>query len=183
MADLLTLADARAAITTATASGDLANDALVTSYINAVTPVIEEMSQPVTTLTRTRTADGGMAAVMLPWRFSAVTSITESGSLLTSDDYVAAGDDGLIYRAPDGARWASGRRNVTVVVTTGVTTVPGNQKLAAQLLFAHLWRLRQGPRPAFNQPGGDVVFTPTGFAVPNAVAELLVATPPLPGFA
>lgn len=184
--ELLTIAEAReAAATAGTPTGELASDALVQRYIDAVVPVIEDLSRPVAQLDRTRTVDGGREAIMLPWPFAAVVSVVESGAELEAGEYVPAGDIGIIYRGSSRSPglWAAGRRNIVVTVTVGVTTVPGNQKLAAAMLFAHLWRTRQGPRPVFNQGGGDAVYTPSGFAVPNAVAELLVATPRLPGFA
>lgn len=184
--ELLTLADAReAAASAGTPAGELSNDALVQKYIDAVVPVIEDLSRPVAQLDRSRTCDGGREAIMLPWPFTAVVSVVESGATLTDGDYVPAGEVGIMYRGSSLSprMWTAGRRNVVVTVTVGVAKVPGNQKLAAGLLFAHLWRTRQGPRPQFGQGGGDVVYTPAGFAVPNAVAELLVATPKLPGFA
>ncbi len=184
--ELLTLTEAReAAASAGTPVGELSNDALVQRYIDAVVPLIEDLSRPVAQLDRSKTVDGGREAIMLPWPFAAVVSVVESGAELTAGDYVPAGEVGIIYRGSSLSPrlWSDGRRNITVTVTVGVTQVPGNQKLAASMLFAHLWRTRQGPRPVFNQGGGDVVYTPAGFAVPNAVAELLVATPRLPGFA
>ena len=185
MTDLLSLAEARKAITTATATGELADDDLVQIYVDATVPVIEDLSQPVDKVDRTRTCDGGRQAILIPWPFSSVTSVTENGATVDASGYVADGDSGIVYRGSTTSPqlWAAGRRNVVATVSVGVDTVPGNQKLAAMMLFAHLWRTRQGPRPALNQAGGDVVYTPSGFAVPNAVAELLVATPRLPGFA
>lgn len=184
--ELLTLAEAReAAVSAGLPSGELANEPLVQRYIDAVVPVIEDLSRPVAQLDRSYAAGGGREAIMLPWPFAAVVSVMEAGQALDADEYVPAGEVGIIYRGSSLSPgvWAGGRRSITVTVTVGVTTVPGNQKLAAAMLFAHLWRTRQGPRPQFNQGGGDVVYTPAGFAVPNAVAELLVATPRLPGFA
>ncbi len=183
---LLSLTEAReAAASAGTSVGELANDELVQRYIDAVVPVIEDLSRPVAQLDRSKTADGGREAILLPWPFAAVVSIVESGATLSAGDFVPAGELGIIYRGSSTwpRAWLPGRRNIVATVTVGVTAVPGNQKLAASMLFAHLWRTRQGPRPRFDQGGGDVVYTPAGFAVPNAVAELLQATPRLPGFA
>lgn len=185
MADLLTVADAAKAVGATVGVGEFVDTALVQTYIDAAVAMIEDLSQPVTQANRTVVRDGGRSAVLLPWPFSAVVSIVEGDTTLTTDDYVADGLNGIIYRGTTiGSQlWTYGVRNVTITVAVGVTAIPGNQKLAAMQLFAHLWRTRQGPRPQFNQPGGDVVFTPSGYAVPNAVAELLVATPRFAGFA
>lgn len=181
---LLTLEEARRAAASANISrGELTDDTLVQSYIDAVVPVIEDLSRPVEQMDHSHTADGGQDAVLLPWPFMALVSVTASGVELDAESLPVSPSVGIVYRGERGVSWPVGRKNITIVATVGVTQIPGNQKLAAGMLFTHLWRARQGPhRFAANAPG-DAVYSPAGFAVPKAVAELLVATPRLPGFA
>ncbi len=197
MAVLLTADDVQGYL--GTAQGDLGNTALVDLYIAAVTPVIESLTGPITVQDRTRAMSGdGSRALAMPWPFTAVTSIVENGILLSSSDYYTEGSTGLIYRgalpgmyyiepaaSPYYLRyWPYGMDNVIVTVTTGVTVVPGNVRLAALELFKHLWSTRSGARPAFgNRSPDDAPYVPSGFAVPHKVTELLLSTPQLPGFA
>jgi hypothetical protein len=73
---------------------------------------------------------------------------------------------------------------VTVVVTVGSAgTIPANVTLAAKELLRHMWNRRQGPRPAFGNPGQGESTTPSGYLIPNFVAALLKPSTGLPGFA
>jgi hypothetical protein len=180
---LITVDDVQADMGTNT--GDLGNTQLVQSYIDALTPAIEYLAGPLITVNRTLALDGGDDSVMLPWAFSAVVSVVESGVTLNPGDYVPDGTVGILWRGTTLAPnlWYPGRRNIVVTVTTGLTAVPGNVRLAALLLFRHLWETRLPRRQSQPQDG---VMTPAGFLIPNRVAELLISTAAvnrMPGFA
>lgn len=180
-ASLLTVAELRSLLNVAT--GELADADLVQTYIDAVTEVVEDLSRPIIDGPRTLTFSGAGSALTAPWPFSSVTSVVESGVTLTGSDYYFNGDAGIIWRGTStaGLSWATGSDNVTVVVQAG--SVPtGAQTLAAVKLFKHLWRDRTMPRLS-GTFAPDTTYTPSGFAVPHEVAELLMTVPRFPGFA
>lgn len=167
-------------------AGDLANDALLQEYIDAVTLVIEDASRPAASESRTYTVDGGRNAITLPVPFVSVTSVVESGVTLSASDYVAYGAAGVLYRGSTKLPWSWvwGVRNIVVTVTVGSAgTVPANVTLAAKELLRHMWGRRQGPRPSMGLPGAGEVATPAGYLMPHFVEAALKASPSLPGFA
>lgn len=187
MADILTLADARAALRLPAA--DTSNDAdLTATYIPAVTPIVEDMVGPQTVHNGlTWTADGGSRTVVLPTAVTAVTQVVESDQVLTTDDFVVDLVNGILTRgstlAP--ALWAPGVQNIVVTYNAG-TAAPKNVVLAARIILAHLWQSdQQGARPEFGTNDVEVVQTPSGFAIPRRAYELLQAaeTDDVPGFA
>lgn len=178
---LITLEDARASL--GWGAADIANNSDLEDYIEAATPVIENITGPLLVKSQTFTFDGGVSAVLLPVRFTSVTSITESGTAIT--DFVADPLSGIIYAgATSGVRsFASGVQNIVVVVSVGSATIPPNVILATRELVRHLWQIgRQGSRPAYGQDAGAEI-VPSGFAVPRRVIELLEASPRVAGFA
>lgn len=192
---MLTVADVQSFM--GSAQGDLGNVPLVQLYIDAVVPVIESLSQPLTLDTRVRVMTGnGQRALAMPWPFTSVMSIIENGVALAATDYYTEGSSGLIYRgaivgtfstSPASTflnYWPYGMDNIVVTVAIGAAIAPGNVKLAALELFKHLWATRGGSRPAFGgRTSDDTPYVPSGFAVPHKVTELLLATPQMPGFA
>jgi hypothetical protein len=182
-AALITVADVQNFM--GASSGDLSNDALVQTYIDAVTEVIESYTQPIVDGPRTVTFSGGTSSLVLPFPFSSVTSITESGVTLTGTDYYADGVAGIISRGTTTAAlgWAYGSRNIVVVVQTG-STPTATQTTAALELFKHMWSRRNAPRPALGNVAPDgYAMSPAGYLVPNFVEALLCVTPSFPGFA
>lgn len=179
---LITLADAKASLGIPTAT--TANDADIERYIEAATPVIENITGPLLAGSRVYSVDGGVAAVLVGSRFNAVTSVTESGAVIT--DYVADGESGIIFAGSQaGSRtFTSGVRNIIVTVTVGSATIPPNITLATRELVRHWWQLgRQGNRPAFGNEGVGDVSVPSGFAVPRRVIELCEPNRRTAGFA
>lgn len=176
---LIDLADAKASLGITTTTND--ND--IQRYIGAATPVIEKITGPILLGSRTYTCDGGRAAVVLPYRFNSVTSVTESGTLTT--DYHAAPSQGIVYAGTTtaGRTFADGVGNIVVVVAVGNIAVPENVALAARELVRHWWQLgRQGNRPQFGNDGALEVAN--GFGVPTRrVMELCAPNADLGGFA
>jgi hypothetical protein len=182
---LITLAQARASIYGDTiATAPTSNDADIEDYIEAATPVIENIVGKLIAGSHTQTFDGGSGALVLSTRFNAVTSVTESGVVIS--DYFADPDAGIIYAGTTtaGRSFASGNRNIVAVVTVGSATIPANVQLAARELVTHWWRIgRQANRPGVAQAQSAAPEVSTGFAVPRRVIELLQSDPRLPGFA
>jgi len=114
---LITLAEARASL--GWNATDTGNDADLEDYIEAATPVIENITGPVLVKARTFTFDGGVDRLVVPVRFTSVTSVVEDGVAIT--DYVAEPTAGLITAGETtGSRYfSSGIQNVVVTVSVG----------------------------------------------------------------
>lgn len=165
---LITLADAKLSL--GKSVGDTSSDADIENYIEAATPVIENITGPMIARNRTYVRDGGGVIVVDP--FNSIVSVTESGVAVT--DFVANGTAGIVTAGTSSTTRAfkAGVGNVVVVASVGSATIPPNIQLAARELVRFWWQLgRQGNRPAFgNEMPSEVV--PSGFAVPRRVIEL-----------
>lgn len=187
MADILTLADARAALRLA--ASDTSNDTdLSNTYIPAVTPMVEDLTGPILTQTGlTWTVDGGRTYVTLPSKVTAVTQVTETGvTLVANVDYTVNLRAGVITRGSVQQPYIflPGQQNIVVTYNVGTGVIPPNVKLAARIILVQLFRADQtGARPQFGQPDNDTVTTPSGFAIPKRAFELLQPTQDVPGFA
>lgn len=158
-----------------------AQDADITTYVQAATPVIEGMIGPVLPASKVRSFDGGKTAVVLPDRANAVTSVAEGGSAIT--DYVFDTDACVIYAgAPAGSRtFLDGVGAVVVSYTVGYADVPLTIQLAARELVRHWWQNgKQANRPAFGEEP-EPVNLPLGVPT-KRLAELLQPYMDLPGF-
>jgi len=178
---LITLEYAREGVNWAASVGTT-NDADLTTYVQAATPVIESIVGPVLVVSRTRSFAGGGSAVVLPERAATVTSVTEDGTATT--DYVFDPVANIVYAGnPAGSRtFAAGVLAVTVGYTAGYATVPKTLQLAARELVRHWWQQgKQANRPAFGEPA-EPVGPPMGFAVPKRVMELCQPYVSVPGF-
>ena len=178
---LITLEDVRKSL--GLAATDTSNDADLERYVEAATPVIENITGPLIQRTEVFYMDGGREAIVLPKRFTSVTSITQNGVAYTS--YVADPGSGVITAgtstSPD--VFEPGVRNVVVTVVTGSATIPSNVQLAARELVRFWWQQgRQANIPAFGEAPESGV-TPMGFAVPKRVMELLEPNKRIAGFA
>lgn len=173
---IISLADARNALNVP--SGTRVNDDELRLFIAATTPVIEDIAGPVLAATKVESRDGdGRTCIPLYEYPSGITSVVENGTTLAASDYYLD-SAGILWRgASKGAgRWSSTGR-IVVTYTVGSGVIPPNVILAAREEVRFLWQVgQQGQRPAFN--GGDTTtgYTPTGYAVPNRVLELLAAS-------
>lgn len=174
---LITLAEAKLSIFNSATS--TANDADVEAYIEAATPVIEDITGPMLRREVTVALDGGRPSVLLPWPVNSVVSVTVGG--VASTDHTVSLASGIIYA---GSSFAAGVSNVVVVASIGPATIPPNVKLATRELVRFWWQQgRQGNRPAFGNDGADSVDVPSGFAVPRRVVELCKPNRRVDGFA
>jgi hypothetical protein len=161
--------------TTLTGSQAAALDAIVA----AVTPEIENITGPLELTTSVYRCGPKSGAIVLPWRYVSVTSVTVDGVTVDAALYddVTRADRGILDAVNGSAPWASGQ-SVVVTAQVGSATTPTNVRLAALELASFWWvRTQQTQRQAWN---GDV---PMGFGIPQAVRDHLDPSPRLPGFA
>lgn len=190
--DLLSLAEARAALRLP--ASDTSRDAdIATTYIPAVTALVEDIVGPVVQRSQTITTAGGTSAVLLePSRLVSVTSVSDGGTTLAASDYAVDVAAGIVYRGGTTSRlcFLPGVNGVAITYIAGLAAttaaVPAPIKLAARIILANLWQGdQQGYRPEFGTPGDDsTVETPAGFTVPRQAYALLepYALSSLPSF-
>jgi hypothetical protein len=177
---LITLAEARASL--GWAANQTADNDDLERYIEAATPVIENITGPVLVKQLTFAFNGGVESIVLPVPFSSVVSVTENGVAVT--DYVADADKGIITAgtttAPD--IFEPGIDNIVVTVSVGSATIPPNVKLAARELVRYWWQQgRQANIPAF---GDAPPPAPNDYwAIPRNVQQLLQPNKRVAGFA
>jgi len=177
---IIPLADARAALNLPASA--VTNDDEIRGYIAAATAVIEDLVGPVLGATRTEVRSGGgrpgIALFDLP---AAVSQVVESGVTLTTGDW-CMDEAGVLWRGsePGAATWARGAGNVTVTYTVGGGVIAPNVLLAAREQVRFLYQQgQQSMRPQIGDAGEGYPSTPSGYAVPNRVIELL--TPSMAG--
>jgi uncharacterized phiE125 gp8 family phage protein len=184
--DIVTLTEARDYLT----ANRLADSPLLSNWITAASATIDDLAGPV--VNRTITAElhsGGTSEIRL--RFSPVSSITTvteyatdgSSTALTAETvsskpaagYLADLTRGVVWRRAAGLDYpfAGNRRSVSVTYVAGraasTSAVPYRFKQACLMTLAHLWRVEHGTGNSF----GEVATTPSGFAIPNRVIEVL----------
>ncbi|MGK5737272.1 phage head-tail connector protein [Micromonospora sp. URMC 103] len=174
MADIVTLDEVKKQLNIPL--DDTSQDDELLVYIGAVTEVVEDIVGPVTPRAVVETHDGGRNAIILrkPPILS-VTSVVEDGTTLTTADYTASLDAGILYRGT--GFWLGGRGSVTVTYQAGRQTTPVAVRLAAQELTQVNFRPQLGgdyspfdtDAPEEGIPGEVRL----GFFVPNRIRELL----------
>lgn len=173
---VLTLADAKAQLNLTVDTYDTE----LQVYIDAVTPVIEELIGPVDPREVVEQHDAGHGRDVLVVRATPVLSLTSVEPLQAGGiSYDVAGlvlnpGTGEIRRQDRGC--FRGLLNVTV--QAGRTSVSPTINLAGRMLVQHLWRTQRPARGGALPGGGDdySVSEPVvgfGYAVPNRVLELL----------
>lgn len=153
--------------------GQADRDAELTAYVQAATAVIENLVGPVLQTSKSVAFDGGITAIVLPDKATAVTSVTENGVTLTAGSYFFDPIGGIVFGGNSvyPRVFYPGRLSIVVTYTVGYATVPATLQLAARELVRFWWQQgKAANRPAY----GDAVETaaPQGFAVPKRVIEL-----------
>jgi hypothetical protein len=169
------------------AGGQTARDADITAYVQAATPIIEDIVGSCLQVSKTIAFDGGNYAINLNDNVTAITSVVEAGNPLNSaTDYMfdpianqLVGGGPIVGRA-----FYPGRLCIVVTYTAGFTTIPMNIQMATRELV-RFWvqQGKQGWRPNGQMDADSVAWTPSGFAVPKRVIELLAPNRHLGGFA
>ena len=166
---IISLADAKAALNFPTS----VNDDEVRLYIASATLVIEDIIGPVLAATRTHSFDGARSSYVLPEvEVSGITSVVVSGVIMPSTSYVLDTYSGVVR--PYLTRFIWGIQNVVITYTVGASTIPPNVILAARELVRHQYQIGQQGSAGRGRPQPDSdVFSPSGYAVPRRVIELL----------
>lgn len=167
------------------AASRAADGPMLRLYIAAATPVIEDIAGAVLLRTIEQYADGGRSGVALWERPDEIASVEVDGTAIT--DYVPNMNAAIVYRGRHGERFPDGRQIIKVTYTTGGSTIAPNVRLGTLELVRHLWQVGQqvtsGTVIEYGQQGGQIVTTPSGYAVPKRVLELCSSTYRLPGMA
>lgn len=177
---LCTLAQARASLNLS--ASDTANDTDIERYIEAATPLIEQVTGPILPRTQAYAFNGGKSAYVLPAAITAVTSVVVDGTTLAGTDYLADLASGIVYA--NGGTFSDGITNVTITATVGLPSIPPNIVLAARECVRELWQIgRQGNRPAFGNEPGDSAQISQGYVMSNRVRALCAPNVAMAGFA
>ncbi|MGW2837309.1 hypothetical protein ACWCWD_06310 [Streptomyces sp. NPDC001493] len=170
---LLTLDEAKAQ----TGTRGSGSDAEIQMYIDALTSVIEGYVGVVEQREISETVTGqGTAVVLLSTPVLAIASLTPvetGGTAVNVAGLHVDGPSGVVAYA-DRSQFTGGPW--TAVYTAGRDEAPPTIRLAALLLFQHLWRTRNGPARGASSDDSYSVSEPIpgfGYAVPNRVLELL----------
>lgn len=199
MADLCTLAQAKAALDIPTDS--TVDDAEISQWISAVTPIIEGIVGPVAARSVTESHDGGQQTIVLrQLPATEVASVTEYVGFIRYDLLVVTTpDQATAYSASfdqqagtltrrygiGSSLFAEGVDNVWVTYTAGYADIPPNVVAAAIELVRHNYEATQVAGSTFGSGDTDGSYPAlgSGFAVPNRVIELLQPNQRLPGLA
>jgi hypothetical protein len=155
-------------------------ESTIDNFIAASLIEIEHVTGPLDLRSVTYRCGSRSGALVLPWRYASVTSVTVDGTLVDASEYddVSRADRGILDPASGYNPWGWGSV-VTVVAQVGNASTPANVKLAALELCAFWWQqTQQAQRGAWSEGG-----TPMAFGMPQRVRDHLAAAPALPGFA
>lgn len=192
--DVITTAEAKLAVNIPSANTD--HDSEIEVTVSAISRMLDELCGPIVirTLTAEEYSTNGNISIELRSRpVNAITTVVEyesdgTSTTLSAEDYDTKPDDAYLLERAERPRWLARRsaglpyffpRHGTVLVTydagryASTAAVGRVFKQAAQIIFAHLWRVEQGTG---NLPFGGVEeaqVTPAGFAIPNRAARLL----------
>lgn len=165
-------------------------DADLTAYVQAATPVIEDIVGAVLPVSKVRTFDGGGSVIVLNDRIASITTVTESG--ITSPGFTFDPVSGLLYAGTTSISrtFSPGAFNITVTYMAGfaeiddVPQIPQTLKLATRELV-RFWvqQGNQAQAAPFGESVESMSYTPQGFAVPKRVMELCAPYQSIGGFA
>jgi hypothetical protein len=169
-------------------AANAARDADLTVYVQAATPVIEDIvGGPVAQVTKTVKFNGGDDEIILHDSVSSVTSVVEVGNTLNAaTDYIFDPVSNIIIGGtPVYPRiFYPGRLAMTVTYVTGFAPIPMTIQLATrELVRFWIQQGNQSQRPGYGDQVESLAYTPQGFAVPKRVMELLAPYRKLGGFA
>lgn len=143
------------------------------AFIEAATPVVEDVVGPVVVRTYTEVHNGGPVLVLDHCPVVSLTSITAvltGGSSYETTDVDTDQDTGVVRRL-DGAAFTGPLR---VAYRAGRAVIPPNITQGAKEIVRHMWdtqRGHAGTRPGLGEE--EFVTTGSGFTIPRRVMELL----------
>jgi hypothetical protein len=189
---LVVLADAKPHLNIP--STDTSHDTEIQGFIDAAQPIIEDVVGPVVPVSLDEWYDGGQTFIILRRRpLLSVEDVTEywgpaayvlaqvaTPVLGTTFSYSWEPTGRIVRRAAGGGvrSFPNGPQTVHVRYTAGRASVPANVRLATLELVHHNYQMTQQPgRPSFTgMPTEDqLATTPSGFAIPTRVLEMLQA--------
>lgn len=142
-------------------------------YIAACTPIIEDIAGALLSASKTQVADGGRPSIILHERATQILSVEANGTPVIGT--ILNQSAAILYAGERGARFPSGRQAITVTYRVGKDEILPNVRLAVRHLLRHLWSVggKPGAPKGTNVKPDGTVYTPSGFAVPKMVIELL----------
>lgn len=153
--------------------GDSTSDEELRGFIEAATPVVEDVVGPVVARAYTEVHASGSLLVL---GYSPVITLTSLVPVLTNGTTYEVADMDVdsevgVVRRLDGGRFCG---PIRVVYRAGRVIVPANISQGAKEVIRHMWdtqRGHSGARPGFGEE--EFVTTGSGFTVPRRVMELL----------
>ena len=148
-------------------------------YIDAATPVIEDLCGPVVARNVTLTFDGGRVGIPLGAAVRSVLSVSVGGVALPSSSFTFGRGSVLRYGAGQfigsggdavSARWPAGLNTVVVTARVGFDSIPPNLRGAAREQVRFLWQ--NGKQSKRGGSDADSTETPSGFLTHRRVVEL-----------
>lgn len=174
---ILSLDDAKRALRRDTGPADDDDD--LRFYLAAVTPIIEDIvgvvvPRQVTEVLWPRADASGKRQVVLAR--TPIMSVTSLSSQLQGEPLIDPSY--LLFDATSGtlsmSNWFDFYGQIAVTYMAGRNPIPPNIILAAREQFRFMWQVgMQGARPGFGDEVDASEWTPSGFAVPRRVVELL----------
>lgn len=152
-------------------------------YVAAATPVIEDITGPMISATKTFTTWGGGSTVVLPHLPNQILGITADGVPVTN--YVPDLVSGILYGGSHSAAANFPGGELVITYKIGASEIPPNVRLAARELVRFWWQggmQGTGGGVRGSAPEADA-FTPSGYAVPRRVMELCGPHEQMGGFA
>lgn len=152
---------------------DTTSDEELRGFIEAATPVVEDVVGPIVARTYTEVHNGGPFLVL---GYSPVISLTSLAPVLTNGTTYSAADMDVdtevgVVRRLDGGRFCG---PIRATYRAGRAIVPANISQGAKEVVRHMWdtqRGHSGARPGFGEE--EFVTTGSGFTIPRRVMELL----------
>jgi hypothetical protein len=132
--------------------------------------VERDLGRTIMRRTVTEVRDGGRDRLnLLSTPVISVTSVTESGTLLTASDYVINLSTGVLYRGStiSGFNFAWGRQNLTIVYVAGYVDPPRIVRKVALNGVQRAWQAsQQAPHPALEEFGPEAIAFAAGSLTP-----------------
>lgn len=148
-----------------------ARDADLTAYVQAATPVIEDLVGPVLQATKTMWFWGPHTSLPLPGHVTSITSITDNGVTIDSGSYFFESDSSIVLMKYSlGYTLGISLGPIIVTYVAGYDPVPPTLQLAARELVRFWWQQGKASPQYDADTAGSVV--PQGFAVPKRVQQL-----------
>jgi hypothetical protein len=142
-------------------------------FIRVACEAVElDLGRYISPQTVTRTFDGGVTALVLKGPIMSITTVSDGGSTLTTDQYVADTSAGIVYRGGSNSpRWfTTGRQTVAITYRAGTTRPSPVARKVAMNGAMRMWQgSQQMPHPELDDLDAETqvragVLTPLEYA-------------------